>query len=114
MVWRRRHCQACNALFSTIERVDYEKSWVVQYGNGTLAPFLRDKLFISMYDRLQHRPSPLPDSIALTHTIMNLLSKDINSGTIPAVEIARTALRVLGRFDQAAATSYQAFHADTL
>lgn len=113
-VWRRRKCTTCGAVFSTSEHVDYEKTWVVQYSNGRLSPFLRDKLFTSIYKSCQHRPSALDDAIGLTHTVISAVHKDTREGALKTQDLAKAALKVLKRFDQPAAVSYQAFHADVL
>lgn len=113
-VWRRRKCIACKAIFTTSEQVDYEKTWVVQYSARTLAPFMRDRLLVSIYNSLRHRPTALPDAEGLTNTVIAALTKNIQSGTLTAHDIAETTHAVLKRFDQPAAISYQAFHADVL
>lgn len=113
-VWRRRKCRVCGAIFSTREQADYEKTWVVQYTGGKFAPFLRDKLFISIHKSVQHRPSSLEDAVALTNTVINAIARKVENGSISTQDIAQTACQVLKRFDQPAAISYQAFHTDVL
>jgi transcriptional repressor NrdR len=108
--WRRRRCIVCGSIFSTEEHVDYEKSVVVQSDDGSFYPFLRDKLFASIYRSLQHRPSSLEDTIGITDTVINKLWKLSDSGTLTAAVIAITTLDTLKRFDQPAAISYKAFH----
>jgi transcriptional regulator NrdR family protein len=104
----------CGAVFSTGESADYEKTWVVQYPGGTLFPFLRDKLLLSIYKACQHRPSALEDAIGLTDTVMNAVRKDAREAFLPVGTLAKATHTVLKRFDQPAAISYQAFHADVL
>lgn len=113
-VWRRRKCTACGAVFSTAEHVDYEKTWVVQYLDGQLSPFLRDKLFTSIFKSCQHRPTALDDAIGLTDTVIAAVHKDIRDGSLTSRDLATATLAVLKRFDQPAAISYRAFHADVL
>lgn len=113
-VWRRRHCKACGSVFSTEEHVDFEKSIVVQSSDGILSPFLRDKLFTSIYRSCQHRPTALQDTIGLTHTVIAKLWKLTESGQLTAATIASTTYQILKRFDQPAAVSYQAFHTDSV
>jgi transcriptional repressor NrdR len=116
-VWRRRKCTACGAIFSTTEQADYEKSWVVQYPDDSsqrYAPFLRDKLFVSIYNSCRHRPAALDDAIGLTDTVIGQSHRNIQDGALKASDLAKTILTALRRFDQPAATSYQAFHADAL
>lgn len=111
-VWRRRQCKACGSIFSTEEHVDYEKSIVVQSTDRALSPFLRDKLFASIYRSCQHRPSALEDTIGLTHTVITKLWKLSENGRLSAKTIAQTTYQTLKNFDQPAAISYQAFHTD--
>lgn len=115
-VWRRRKClnPECAALFSTSESVDYEKSWVVQYADSSLSPFLRDKLFVSIYNSLRHRKNALDEAIGLTGSVISILGVKITDGRMPSKAISQEIYRILGRFDKAAAVSYQAFHADVI
>lgn len=116
-VWRRRTCVKCGAVFSTGEQADYEKSWVVQYGgskSNSLAPFLRDKLFISIHKSVQHRPTALQDAIGLTDTVINHVAHEIRDGGLRSEIIALETFKTLQRFDKPAAISYQAFHTDVL
>ena len=121
-VWRRRKCKntACSSLFSTREATDYEKSWVVQYGtsgirkSAKLAPFIRDKLFISIYKSCQHRKSSDIDAVGLTATVINQLQPGAQDATLSSTMIAATTYKTLQRFDNAAATYYHAFHSDVI
>lgn len=113
-VWRRRKCVACNAIFTTSEQVDYEKTWVVQYSAREVRPFMRDQLLVSIYNSLRHRASALADAEGLTNTVISMLTKQIQNGTLQARDIAAATHVVLNRFDQPGAISYQAFHADVL
>jgi transcriptional repressor NrdR len=113
-VWRRRQCKVCGAIFSTIERVDYEKTWVVQYSDGRVSPFLRDQLLLSIYKACQHRPTSMSDAIGLTDTVIARSHRHIDNGQLAASLLAKVAYTTLRHFDQPAAVSYQAFHADVL
>lgn len=75
-----------------------------------LAPFLRDKLFISIYDSLKHKKTALSDATALTDTITSKLLKRVNNGTIQKTDITSVVVEVLGRFDITAATYFTAYH----
>lgn len=113
-VWRRRQCKACGSIFSTAEHVDYEKSIVVQSPGGAQSPFLRDKLFASIYRSCQHRATALEDTIGLTHTVITKIWKLAENGELQAATIAQTTYQTLKNFDQPAAVSYRAFHSDVL
>lgn len=72
-------------------------------------PFLRDKLFISIYESCKHRPSATEDASALTDTIISkVLSK--HNPTVAKDNIKTSAYKVLKRFDQSAAVYYKAYY----
>lgn len=75
-----------------------------------LAPFQRDKLFVSVYESCRHRSSATQDASALTQTIIDALMPAVKDGTIPQDRISTTTLEVLRRFDPVAATFYGAYH----
>lgn len=113
-IWRRRKCTACGETVTSIESLDYEKTWVVQYSPRQKRPFLRDKLFVSIYKSCQHRPSAFEDARGLTATVIAGLWQDIDKALISPGLIARRTHAALHRFDKPAAVHYQAFHADVL
>ena len=82
--------------------------------DGVSAPFLRDKLFISLYKAVGHRPDAAHDAIGLTATVISKLNKAVQNGSVTTTAIATLSLETLHRFDKAAATFYQAYHADVL
>jgi transcriptional repressor NrdR len=109
-VWRRRHCPACGALFTTEERADYGAIWGVRNPKGRLEPFSRDKLLLSLREAVRHRPTALRDAAALADTVINKLGTQVGDGVLESRAIARTAQVALNRFDHAASVAYQAFH----
>lgn len=115
-VWRRRNCLSCGVVFSSIEQIDYEKTWVVQYSDGTSLPFLRDRILLSIYKSCGHRPQATQDSISLTRTVLGHLQDQVanGNGTVTARTIASTIHIALRHFDMAAAVHYKAFHQDSL
>jgi transcriptional repressor NrdR len=108
-VWRRRHCAACGATFSTEETAQHELAWLVQDGKST-RPFLRDKLFLSLYKSCEHRKTALSDAKGLTETIIRKLSAHLVDGTVSKSDIAQVAQVALNRFDKPASVRYQSFH----
>jgi len=108
-VWRRRRCLACAAVFSTEEAVRHELAWRVRNGKH-LQPFLRDKLFLSLYESCRHRKTALSDADGLTETVIKKLQGYTANGTVSPHDIARVAQVALNRFDRAAGVQYQAFH----
>lgn len=108
-IWRRRHCFECGNVFTTIESVDLSLSLLVQYP-GSLEPFLRDKLLLSMYDCLRHRKDPVNDATALTATVLHKLLDSVASPKLTRSQIVTTVTSVLKNFDHAAHVQYAAFH----
>lgn len=109
-VWRRRRCSECRAIVTTIESVDYSAAWMVKRPTGQLQPFSRDKLFVSLYNSLQHRKSATSDATALTATVIRSLALVQARSTLEPAMIRSAASVALHRFDIAAATHYDAFH----
>ncbi len=136
--WRRRLCKVCGAVFTSTETIDLSQALVVQdmgqnsptHANqhqimGTtkttknigLRPFDRDRLFMSLYESLRHRPTAAYDARGLTDTVISYIIKDTRAQISPKSSlctdthaIAETILDTLKHFDQAAATHYAAFH----
>lgn len=109
-IWRRRRCDSCEAVFTTEETAQYSAAWMVSGPNGTLQPFSRDKLFISINKSLQHRKASISDAGALTDTVIIKLALQAKNSTIKVASITQTAQVALNRFDKAASSHYQAFH----
>lgn len=109
--WRRRECLTCRSLVTTREQIDYGSAWRVKSSSSQpLRPFLRDKLFLSVYESVSHRKTALEDATQLTDTIIPLLGSLQHTGIIPVSGIIRTTTTVLGHFDKAAGVHYQAHH----
>ena len=111
-VWRRRQCQSCGAIFTTIEQNAYEGSLMFKDRESHITPFKRDELFISIYDACRHRPQAVSDATAITDTVLGKLQKQ--KATINAV-IERSVLltivsETLGQLDNAAQVQYHAYH----
>ena len=109
-VWRRRYCPNCGATFSTHELTIYHDTWRVKTVDGGLVPFVKNKLFLSLYKANEHREHAIEDATALTDTIMSLLRHQTAKGLLEPENIAITAHEVLKNFDKAAAVHYHAFH----
>ena len=111
-VWRRRQCEACQTVFTTREYADLTEGYAVQRKDGSLQPFSRDHLFISVYQSCKHRQTALEDADALTHTILiKLLSEPKSDGLITTSAIIGATQEVLAHFDSVAATCYGAYYA---
>lgn len=111
-VWRRRVCTSCGAVFTSTESVDYPKSLMLEMPNKSLRPFVKEKLFLSLYKSCEHRTSAVDDAVALTDTVV---SKIIRSGTksvVPAEQLAKLVHETLQHFDTASAVQFGAYHAE--
>ena len=114
-VWRRRPCKACGAVFTSIESIDLSKALIVSKpavsGKApTLSAFERDKLFISLYESLRHRPAAASDARSLCDTVVAHIIKKAENGNISPRTIFSLTLNTLSRFDAAAASHYAVFH----
>ena len=109
-VWRRRQCQSCYTVFTTEESINYSGSWRVKYPNGSLQPFVRDKLLLSLHRSCQHRKTALADAQGLTDTIIKKILTQTSDGIINSQSIIQITQVALNRFDKAASVHYAAFH----
>lgn len=108
-VWRRRHCQLCDTIFTTIEQPDLTASIRVETSTKELVPFSRDVLFYSIAASCGHRKqSALSDAAALTDTVINLMLAH-QKALVTTNMLQETVFATLQRFDIAAATYYQAY-----
>ncbi len=107
--WRRRRCNQCGGVFTSIEVIDLGVGLAFKKSGG-IEPFSRDKLLLSVYDSLRHRKTALSDAGSLTNTILGYVYKQLADATIDRDNLVRITCSVLNRFDQAAATHYHAFH----
>lgn len=109
-VWRRRSCQSCSAIFTTIEQPDFATSIMVEQPNGELEPLQRDNIFYYIAVSCGHRSSPVADAHEITGTILKHII-NLNSAIIPIKTIDALCLQTLERFDAIAATYYKAYFA---
>jgi transcriptional repressor NrdR len=108
--WRRRQCQNCSHIFTTEESALLSAIIAVEASNGSTTGFEREKLLISLYNSLRHRPTALKDAVAITNTVITKLLPQATEATIQAATIITTASQVLKRFDTAADVQYRAYH----
>ncbi len=71
---------------------------------------MEEKLFLSIYESLKHRKSPIIDARYIAATIITKLSKVAKDGLLDQMQIIDSVLESLNHFDKAAATHYAAFH----
>lgn len=109
-VWRRRHCQNCEAIFTSIEQVDLQTSLSVAKDTKRLEAFSRDKLYTSIYDSLKHRKSAVDEATALTETVINQVIRQSDSAIVTQKILTDAVCMVLKRFDSTASVHYQAYY----
>lgn len=112
--WRRRRCKRCDAVFTTNEYIDLSSTLIVSH-SGNIQPFVREKLFISIFTSCGHRASALADAIELTNTVIQKLTAQTagskpSDGNIHRSTIIKLTHQVLLSFDAAAASHYAAYH----
>lgn len=108
--WRRRECEVCGAVFTTVESADLSSSLRVRFPDGSLQPFRRDTLFLSIVAALGHRSDAVAASSALTATITAKLLKTAEGASVTRQAICETAVSTLELFDAAGAVQYHAYH----
>jgi len=110
-IWRRRTCSKCGAVFTSLESVDFATSLLItQHGQRQPSQFVRDRLFISIYESCKHRPDAISAATALTLTTISKLLPKIKNASIDRDILVKTTAEVLKRFDKVAAVHYQAYH----
>jgi transcriptional repressor NrdR len=108
--WRRRTCTSCHATVTTTEAVDLEESLRVEKRNGTYQPFLRDKLYLSIYKAVDHLDTPSNTASHLTNTVLrHILKTKPLSPVVPSSDIAHKVAAILKRFNAAASVRYLSF-----
>jgi transcriptional repressor NrdR len=109
-IWRRRECLECASIFTTLEHADSATLLMVRSIDGSLEPFSRDALFISVYECCKHRPRAIDDASGLTQTILTNILATQKDATVSRDQIVDTVISLLKRFDSVAATIYRAYH----
>ena len=109
-IWRRRSCKSCQAIFSTIESHDPAQTWLVKRPDEPAIGFIKEKLFLSIYESLKHRSNAIYDAKHITQTVINSLGRTTKDGIIESSSITNTVIVSLNRFDKVASTHYRAFH----
>jgi len=107
--WRRRQCTSCRATLTSIERIKLDEALRVQKRGRSIEPFLRDKLFLSIYQSVSHLKNPIDTAHQLTNTVLRHILKEISGPTISTDKIAILTTQVLKRYNAAAAVRYLSF-----
>ena len=95
---------------TSVERYDLANTHRVQYADGALRPFLRDRLFLDVFQSLSHRKTALQDAKGLTDTIISDICSTTRRGVFGRRDIIEVTTTVLHRFDKVASTHYSARH----
>ena len=78
---------------------------------GELVPFIKENLYVSIYESCRHRARAVEDAIALTDTVLSRIRhKDTDVAVIPVDALTDAAPRVLLAFDPSASTYYKAYY----
>jgi transcriptional regulator NrdR family protein len=98
-------------VFTSIESTDLASALRVQQTATQLEPFVRDKLFLSIYESCRHRPTALRDAANITQLVINrLLVQHDHHGLLKRQDIITATAKALKPFDRAAVTAYLAYH----
>ena len=109
--WRRKKCLGCNAVFTSIERLDYRLSWLVKKDDKHV-PFNRDELYISLFNSLKHRTNAINEASGLSNTIISKIHSNLNSAEIDISKIKEITYICLKNFDFVASVQYKAYYID--
>lgn len=106
-IWRRRSCNSCGTLFTTIERPSLADNKKVTLPGNEIDTFNIGKLIISIAAAFTHSPHKAAyDSLWIAQTVEDILSTQYL--VITPDDIAATTHQVLKNFDELAAVQYAA------
>lgn len=108
--WRRRACIECGSVITTLETIDYPTALSVKNSSGVLSSFVRDRLFLDVYDCLKHRGTAQRDATALTDSIIGKVLAQNKTAIVKRADLVEITVATLKRFDRAAAVQYKAYH----
>lgn len=109
-IWRRRRCLNCKLVFTTEEGTLLGSVIDVVGKNGSIHGLERERLLISLYNSLRHRPTALRDAVGITDTVIAKILPEAHDGQVERTVIIKAATTALKRFDRAAAVQYAAYH----
>jgi transcriptional repressor NrdR len=108
-VWRRRHCEACGAVFTTHESIDLSQALLVDSG-ASISPFLPDLLYTELLLAMQDRKDAYVAAREVTSTVIQKLLKHSDKPLFTPKIISKTTADVLKRFDKRSYLRYSAEH----
>ncbi len=83
---------------------------MVRSTGRSLKAFSRDRLLLDIHASCNHRETAVTDAPALVDDIIAALVRTDHKGVLERQQIVQIVRQVLGRFDQVAATVYDAYH----
>ena len=98
---RRRECEKCEFRFSTYEEVEILELQV-QKRDGTVQPYVREKLEAGLHKALEKRPITGEDFRQLVSEIEQEIQKKMKDNRIESKEIGDIVVRKLKKHDQIA------------
>jgi len=104
-VWRRRLCLNCRAIMTTRESMVLNNLILVKK-DFQLEKFNDRKLFLDIYQSLDHLDNQIEVSDYLTNIIINKLIQRLKSPQITSNEIMNIVTIVLTRYDKLAAKKF--------
>jgi transcriptional regulator NrdR family protein len=109
LVWRRRHCQACAATFTTYERPSLADNQPIYLADGTSEQFNLGRLIVSIAAAFTHSEHDAKyNALWIAYTVESTLSSQRQ--TITRDDIAATTHGILRQYDELAALQYAAKH----
>lgn len=107
--WRRRRCQSCQAVFTSLESPDLASTLMVKQ-NGTYKPFLSDLLYTEILLALQDRKNCYEEAREITETVIINLLKLPSSPLFSPTQITNETAKVLKRFNKRCYLRFAAEH----
>jgi transcriptional repressor NrdR len=104
-VWRRRLCLNCQTIMTTHESLTLNDLILVEK-NSRLEKFNERKLFLDIYQSLDHLDDQIQASDYLTSLVINKLIKGLKSPQITSKEILNLVVIVLTRYNKLAAKKF--------
>jgi transcriptional regulator NrdR family protein len=106
-VWRRRRCLSCSSSFTTKERPNLSGSLIIEATDGSISQFSRDKLYLSIFQCLEHNYDAVDKATTLTETVIGKLTSYISFGYVSSSDIRHIVQVALSRYDNLASIKYQ-------
>jgi hypothetical protein len=89
----------------------YDSLWTVFRADiRILSPFMRDMLYLSIYDSCKHRKSAIADASGLTDTVINKLRASVKDGSLSISDIRNITLNTVNKLDETSGVYYRAYH----